>query len=372
MHTKGGRCFLDLLFFPVFLRSVSFGSDTVSQTLAKAKEGDAEACCCLAFAYETGAWGLEVDQKKAAELYGQATESKEGCVEALFNLALMHRDGRAGEETSAEKAKFFMTRAAEQGCDEARCWLAAQLLLFPPHQPASASLNFFSPPCSSSASDEEARQWLLKCTDSARAANNMGCLFAQGRSVAPDLTVAKNWFLKAAQLGDEAARLNLSLLEREEEKKNRQSEIERGGKKSRRKKTNAASSPVAPEMHLMTGRGGGGGEKKEQSTSLSLLSASCVAEELESKAHLTFAIYDREKRGSMTEQEFVACWSELSVLDSVFSGQNQSEANLQTAFGQLCSSGELGRSEFVSFYQKAAAFTLSKTVELLVTRAQKK
>lgn len=91
--------------------------DEISKLQKECRNGDAEHCTDLAFAYANGR-GIEQDLKKAIELYTKACEKDPL---ACANLSYHFREG-IGVEKSREKALYYSKKACDAedsiGCTE--------------------------------------------------------------------------------------------------------------------------------------------------------------------------------------------------------------------------------------------------------------
>ncbi len=75
-------------------------------------------------------------------------------------------------------------------------------------------------------------------------------------------------------------------------------------------------------------------------------------DEIMIKARKSFSAFDIDGSGTLDEEEFVSCWSELIILDDKF-GPEQSEDDLRECFRLLTGgSNKLSREAFVAFYTK--------------------
>jgi len=89
--------------------------------------------------------------------------------------------------------------------------------------------------------------------------------------------------------------------------------------------------------------------KAQQSSSNPSLA---TGDEMTVKAMKDFSAYDTDGSGTMEEDEFVSCWTELIILDDKF-GPEQSEDDLREGFRLLTGgSNKLMREAFVAFYFK--------------------
>ena len=383
-------------FFFFCLFGFFLSSDFLVQLEEDATAGDdAEAQCCLGWAYEQGE-GVEMDEEQAFRWYGKAADN--GHAVAMFNLALMYAHGRGTAERK-DMAVEYLTKAALAGHAEAMCSLGAMLV---------NGEGVESDP-------EKAVEWFLKSASmgNARAQNNLGVLCSMGKGVPMNLDEARSWYSKAASQGDAVARENLKLMKKTAKQRASPPALESSTPSKKKKGESASRSSIRPtEVSSRKSRARAKEETEQlqhqlQQQILQLqqqqqqqqqhyqhvqapvslsdaLSGSTVSpgpaalpvanpEAVEAQAQRSFFIYDKSRVGSLSKEEFVTCWAELAVLDSSFAGQDQDEERLERAYDALVAVPEkrLSKEEFVAFYHKAHTFSLAKSIDLLLKKVKK-
>ena len=166
-------------------------NDRLSNLIALAKQGDANAQFELGWMYDEGD-GVFLDDREAAKWYRLAAE--QGHVDAQFNLGVMYDEGEGVSQDDGEAVRWYRL-AAEQGRADAQFNLGVMYA------------NGEGVP----RDDRKAAKWYRLAAEQGVviAQNNLGAMYANGEGVRRDDKEAVKWYRLAAARGHAVAQFNL-------------------------------------------------------------------------------------------------------------------------------------------------------------------
>ena len=169
-------------------------TDTTSEDLEKAEQGDLDAQCSLGVRYRYGIDGTAQDPAKAVEWFRKAADQEHA--EAQYELGKCYAEGVGVDQDPAEAVAWFR-KAAEQGDAEAECELGRRYAEGADVDPDPA----------------EAVAWFRKAANRgyAEAQYELGKCYAEGVGVDQDPAEAVAWYREAADRGDMMAQFALGL-----------------------------------------------------------------------------------------------------------------------------------------------------------------
>ena len=158
-------------------------ADAITRWLRLADDGNAEAQFELAWAYDNGRTVVE-DKQQAIFWYYQA--ASRGHANAQFNLGVLYAIGAVDATHNYKSAVEWFQRAAEQSYPSAQYQLA----------------NMYQHGLGVERSDERAREWFVKAAD----LGNMKAMIELGNMTASsEPETALSWYHQAAELGSKDA-----------------------------------------------------------------------------------------------------------------------------------------------------------------------
>jgi TPR repeat protein len=173
-------------------------------------QGDPDAMCNLAHLYEDGQ-GVVQSFKKAAELYTMAAEQGTVNARSMFNLGNLYRDGKGVAQSSKKAVKYF-SLAADQGHVKAMNSLGA---LYFQGQDIAQSLCRDGKGVDQSFKKAIENFTMAAEQGHANAMVNLGVMYIQGQGVAQSNELARAWWTKAANKGQQAAIEYLKTLDKQ-------------------------------------------------------------------------------------------------------------------------------------------------------------